>query len=933
MKQFRRITGIFAAAVLVVSAIMPAHAADAGEEPTAGSSYAEYISRAYSDAAGIQKISLDEARTIEEGGNTELEFSVEAEDDYEFILGFRPVSETAQYAEYGLTVDGISPFDGAEGITAYAYWEDSGSVSELSNGDQIAPPQKQTDGIMYAAAADAKGIELSPYKIHLEAGAHIISVSCIETPFIFYGFFLVPSDPSVTYDEAYGEYEGVKKYEGTPIVIEAEETAFRNSYSLKSKSDNSSSEITPNNPVKSLINYIGGSNWAKPGQEIYWDVEVPEDGLYKLGFMFKQSSVIDGYVYRRLKIDGKSPFSEAEEIGFPYKTSWQFSAFADESGDEYLIYLEKGTHTLSLEVTLAEISEIYNRLNAVVEEIGATYLDIVMITGETPDSNRDYELYKQIPDFNDRLKSYADRLGSLSVDLNSKYTVNGELDGAVKNMARVTENMYENMYSSHLYLKTYYSYYQTLSSWLFDIKNMSLNIDKIILCAPDSEFEEIGSNFFEKIIFSVRRFIASFSGDYTMESLSGGSDTIKIWVNWGRDQVKVLNTLIQEDFSRETGINVKVEQVNASLVQGIISNNSPDLYLQMARTEPVNLAMRGVLYDLKNFDDFEEVLENFQKGAEKPYIYHDGCYALPDTQSFYVMFYREDILEELGIEVPKTWDDFLSATSVMQRKNMNTYLPYVRISASTTVNTGAGGLSIFPTMLLQNNETLYNDELNGTRLASALSVKVFSFWTDFYTKYKLNPDVNFYQRFRVGTVPLGVATYTQYLTFEVAAAEIEGKWGIAALPGFENEDGTINNVSSGAGTGCSIMGTSKNKEAAWEFLKWWVSEDTQYNYSAEIEAILGVSGRIATSNVKALERLSWDRKSLDVIKEQWQKVVELEEVPGSYYVSRSIDQAFWEVYNADSTEKEAITDWAEVSDNEIKRKIAEYSGKNSGGEN
>ena len=133
---------------------------------------------------------------------------------------------------------------------------------------------------------------------------------------------------------------------------------------------------------------------------------------------------------------------------------------------------------------------------------------------------------------------------------------------------------------------------------------------------------------------------------------------------------------------------------------------------------------------------------------------------------------------------------------------------------------------------------------------------------------------------------------------------------------------------SGSGSGCAITKLSKNPDKAWEFLKWWVSADTQYAYSFNCEAILGQSGRTATATVDALSRLSWDKQGLKVILEQWKNVKEIEEVPGSYYVSRSIDQAFWAVYNDTATEKEAITDWGKTSDNEIKRKIAEYAYRN-----
>ncbi len=850
--------------------------------------------------------------------------------DYNISLVFKTADTTTQKVDYAIKINGKAPFKGAELLEAPVLYVDDGEVRTLSNGDQTAAAQKAIEGYITSVAYDPTGINLKPYTVKFGEGASTVTVTNTGNVFEIAGVTLTVPETVKPYADVSAGYSGYKAYTGAQLEIEAEKVLYRNEYSLTAKADTGSADITPRSATNSIINHIGGSNWSSPYQTLAWEIDVPQDGLYNIGFNFKQNSIIDGNAYRWLKIDGKTPFTEMEKIGFSYKTAWQYKDLTDDNNTPYQFYLTKGKHELSLTVTLAGVADIYDKLSKISAQVGELYLDIVMITSETPDANRDYELYKQIPHFEDSLQRFYDELMAMSQELNSRSDINGELDGAVKNMARVSKQMHDNRYESHLYLDTYYSYYQTLSSWLYDIKNMALSLDKIIISSPETKTDSGKAGFFAKLGFGITRFIKSFTGDYsTVTNKDGSSKSIKLWVNWGRDQVKVLNTLIQESFSTQhPDISVKVEQVNASVVQGIISNNSPDLYLHMPRTEPVNLAMRGVLYDLSNFSDYEQILGNFQKGAELPYIYNGKPYALPDTQGFNVMFVRDDIFAELGLEVPKTWDEYLSVIAVIQRKNMNAYLPYVRILAATTVNTGAGGLSIFPTMLMQNGETMYNKELNSTNLASPVSVQTFKFWTDFYTEYKLNPDVNFYQRFRVGTVPLGIAGYANYLTFAVAAPEIADKWSVHMIPGVQKEDGTIDHTSAGSGTGCAIMNSSKHKDAAWEFIKWWVSADTQYAYSFNCEAILGQSGRTATSNIEALSRLSWDKQGLEVILKQWENVREIEEVPGSYYVSRSIDQAFWAVYNDTATEKEAITDWSKTSDSEIKRKIAEYAYRN-----
>lgn len=877
----------------------------------------------------VFEYSLSAPVMLESGKTANVTVAPPKSGDYEIGIVFKTKDTTTQKVEYSLKIGAAYAFDGADLLEAPVIYVDDGEPRTLSNGDQTAAAQKMKEGYISSFAYDKTGVKLRHYTVNL-SGAQVITVKNEGNAFELSGIVLRVPETVKSYSEVSSDYSKYSTYKGEQLVFEAEKVLYRNEYSLTAKADTGSADISPRSATNSIINHIGGANWSAPYQTLVWEIDVLEDGLYNIGFNFKQNSIINGFAYRWLTIDGKTPFTEMEKVGFSYKTAWQYKDLADDKNNPYQFYLTKGKHELALTVTLAGVADIYDSLSEIAAKVGELYLDIVMITGETPDANRDYELYKQIPTFESQLQEFYDELMEMSKELNSRTDINGELDGAVKNMARVCKQMHDNRYESHLYLDTYYSYYQTLSSWLFDIKNMALSLDKIILSSPESKTDSCRAGFFTKIGFGITRFIKSFSGDYaTITNADTSTKNIKLWVNWGRDQVKVLNTLIQESFSAQNpDISVKVEQVNASVVQGIISNNSPDLYLHMARTEPVNLAMRGVLYDLSNFDDYEQILTNFQKGAETPYIYNGKPYALPDTQGFNVMFVRDDIFKELDLQVPQTWDEYLSVIAVIQRKNMNAYLPYTRILAATTVNTGAGGLSIFPTLLMQNGESLYNKELNSTNLASPISVQTFKFWTDFYTEYKLNPDVNFYQRFRVGTIPLGIAGYTNYLTFAVAAPEIEGKWSVHKIPGVKQADGSINHVTAGSGTGCAIMNSSKHKDAAWEFLKWWVSADTQYAYSFNCEAILGQSGRTATANIEALSRLSWDKNGLEVILDQWKKVKEIEEVPGSYYVSRSIDQAFWAVYNNTASEKEAITDWSKTSDNEIKRKIAEYAYRN-----
>lgn len=857
-------------------------------------------------------------------GSVTYEMTVPKDGIYNINLTYMQLPCQSKDIQIGLKIDGEYLFDGMKTLFLPRLWTNSGDIRVDDKGDQISPEQAELSVYTTQLLTDKEGVAVKPYEFALTTGKHTITIEMQEEAFVLASIALTSPKSIESYSKVSANYKKSDYYSGFPIVIEGEASEVKTSNSLIPKSDNSIS-VTPSNPRNLMINYIGSKNWSSVGQVLTWKVNIKQSGLYKLAFKFKQSDLVNGISYRSMKVDGETPFAEAQAIAFGYKTNWQISDFADENNNPYLIYLSKGDHEISFDVTLAETAEFYSRLKEMVTEIGDLYIKINMITGETPDANRNYDLFKQIPEFNETLRELYEGLDKLSEDMKKQSGKrSNSVIAAIANMSRVLKSMYDNPYTSHQYKADYYTNYTSLSSWLYEMKSMPLSFDQILLTAPDYNTKSEKVGLFKSFAFGVLRYIYSFTLDYADISSSESENTIKVWANIGRDQAQIIQTLIRDDFTPKTNIEVNFQAVNATVVKGVLSGNPPDIEMNMARTEPVNLAMRGVLYDVSKFDDYNEVKERFQKTAMTPYEYNGGVYALPATQAFYIMYYREDIFKQLGLTVPTTWEEFKDCAITIQRNKMQVWLPYTQIQATTTVNVGIGGLSIFPTLMAQNGLSLFNKEFNGSNLNTKEAISVFNTWTDFYTEYKIPKEASFYNRFRVGTMPLGIDTYLLYQTLNSAAPEIKGRWKIAPLPGVINADNTINNSSTGSGTGNVIIKGTGKEELAWEFLKWWTSADIQVRYSNNLESILGPVGRIDTANVEALSRLSWTKKDLGILMEQWEKVVEVNEIPGSYYLTRALDQAFWNVTNGQATSKDAILEWSMVADNEIKRKIEEY---------
>ena len=862
-----------------------------------------------------------------DGGSRTATVSVPQEGLYQLELTYRATEESPGELELAVQVDGAFPFAEMDSLTFPKFWQDDTTIRTDDNGNEFSPAQRLYPEMASAYAAPRH--EDTPYALLLTAGEHTLTLTAAR------GTALQLEKLVLRAPRQAAEYvqpdTSRPAYTGEPLTFEGERALWKNSYWLVPQSDSDSPLVSPADASVSCINYIGGTNWKQAGETITWRVEVPADGYYALGFCYRQNTVVHYSSYRRITIDGAVPFAQAERMAFPYTTGWEKRALADETGTPCSLWLTKGVHTVSMTVTLGEYAAVRQRLETVIARLGDIYLDMTMLIGETVDISRDYDLFDTIPELDTSLEWCLEELTDIEQTMRSiSGGKGGSYESVVRNMVRVIQQMLDNRFSATRYKSNYYTNYSSLSECVSEMEDMPLDIDRLILASPAdtqafSNAYRFGS-LLERVTFSAKRFAASFRGDYT-RTRQEDDQTVTLWVNWGRDQVKVLNSLIRSDFTEKTGIHVRVQMVNASIVQAILAGAGPDCVLQQSRTEPVNLAMRGALRELSQFEDCDEVLSRFAPGAATPYYYKGKLYALPDTQTFFMLFYRRDVLEKLNLSVPTTWDEYFEAAKVLAHNNLSVGMPYTQITDNGQTGVGAGALSLLPSLLLQNRISLYTETGDATTLTEAPVLRVFNEWTDYYTRLKVPISMNFYNRFRSGVSPLGISAYTLAVTLESEAAELDGMWGMTAIPGVRQEDGSIRRTSAGGGTGCSILQLASNPDGAWQFLKWWTDADTQAAYSTNLESILGPTARVAVSNRAALDSMAWDADKLDGIRSAWDQVEELPELPGGYQVSRSIDMAFYNVANSNMSGKDMLLKWGKEADEEIARKRAQYEDR------
>ncbi len=479
----------------------------------------------------------------------------------------------------------------------------------------------------------------------------------------------------------------------------------------------------------------------------------------------------------------------------------------------------------------------------------------------------------------------------------------------------------------HRRLAEYQNNISALGSWILEIKEQPLSIDFIAIHSPEEQITKINANLFENLWFGLNNFIASFVVDYNSlsSSLEGEEDlpSITVWIGSGRDQANILRRMIDEEFTQTHNINVNLQLVSMDvLLPSTLTKKGPDVAIGVGNQIPVNYAMRNAVYDLSQFDDFESVQTRFQTSAFEPFHYLGGYYALPDTQQFPVLFYRKDILNELGIEVPKTWEEVIQMIPELQRVNLDFYLPIDIVEATQGI---LPPNVMFTTLLYQRGGTLYLNEGRESGLSERVALDAFKQWSDFYTNYRFQIQANFANRFRSGEMPIGIAYYSLYNTLSVFAPEISGQWAFTNVPGIEQEDDTINNIVPTTGTGIVLLKQSLQKEAAWTFMKWWTSRDIQVRFGREMEGILGAAARYPTANVEALQQLPWPVEDLQVLLEQWDNTFGIPEVPGGYFTGRHIDNALRKVINTGTNPRDTLYEYTLIINNEIRTKRREFN--------
>lgn len=827
------------------------------------------------------------AVVTEEEGRVAWSFLTKEDATYYIKVAYYTVAGNSLQMERRLLIDG--EYGTPTTLSFKRSYSPIGEKRYDLQGNEIRQKEKENVCWQEVFLADTKGYQEDAYRFSLTAGEHTLVFASVLDQMAIGTVTLTTEQPKImTYEESIQKAQtaGAKDVDIKLKKVQGEAYSTKSDASILIQNDRSSAATEPSSSDVIVYNTIGGSSWSSVGQRIEWKIEVPEDGWYQLGMRWRQNTKIGGMSYRIFSIDGEIPFQEARQLSFPYDNSWKTSCFGGEN--PYRFYLTEGEHTLCMTVCLGEMSVVLQQTNFLLEELNDMYMQIIMVSGTSPDLKRDYNFKALIPDVIEQYNSTADNLDTL-IDEIDDITDGAQSTTEFEDMRDLLRQLYKDPETTAKRLSDLASNISSLASWVSTSRSQPLEVDYLFVMKPEGQVPEAGKGFFQNLWFQLKQLVSSYFMDYTSIGNTSGieedEELLQVWVIAGTEQAQVIQKLINEEFVPNSSISVKMQNVaEGALMPALFAGTGPDVVLNLTEATPVNYALRGVVADLNEFEDIDEVLEQYDPCSYASFQSDGGLYALPTTLDYPVLFYRKDVLEEMDISLEEceTWDTMLQvALPKLQMKNLKFGLTPSLVS--------------YLTFYYQGDNDLYTDDCTNILLDSKEGINAFKDYTSIYTEYKQDLTFNFVNLFRSGEMPIAVMPYSQYYQLSVFAPEIEGKWGMALVPGTKNENGEINHATACTVTGASIMSGSDCKDDAWEFLKWWAGEKTQAKYARNIETVLGIAGRVNPAANGARQTIPWTKEVQNLLQEQLSYCKGVPQVPGSYYVERYFNFAFRDV--------------------------------------
>jgi ABC-type glycerol-3-phosphate transport system substrate-binding protein len=840
---------------------------------------------------------------------------------YYIAVDYYELSESVQATQVGVKVNGSFPFYESRTLILESEWVFDSTEFQLDRyKNEIQPSSSKQRTWKTMILRDLKGMHAGYYEFYLKSNDEI-TLEHVSGEYLIGQVHFVQVDDLLSYDAYLNQHAGATVVNQL-IQVSAKDLATRNDASIRLRAERDPSSLHYDTQFLKM-NTIFGDSWQNGGQAVTYEIEVETAGFYHVSFKYRQYMIKDMPVFRKIYINGEVPFDLLESYAFPYTTSFMHRTLTDENNDTLKIYLEAGTNTITLEAVLYPYRNTIESIKYIMSEIQDLALRIKKYTSGGTDRYRDWDIETYFPNAEGDIRFWALELDQIYNELlvltnNNAPSEILNLRVAATRLRSIANNVNKLPGRMVQFSDGDSSVNQMLGDLMQRLMRANIELERTMVHG-DKALPKPYANVFVSTWEGLKRLVLSFiNNPYSTQRRT--QDELVVWVNHPRQYIEIMQMMIDQSYDGDMKVTLSQMPDQNKLILANVAGNSPDVAIGVDHWIPYEFAIRDASLDLRQFEGYADLVTNFTKGAMIPYVFEDGVFGIPETQNFWVTYYRTDILNSIGItEIPQTWDEIIEILPLLQSYGMNYFVPLAQYE----------GLKPFVATLpfiYQFGGDLYAPNGMSTAINSDQTLEGIQLMSNLYTLYNLPQRVaSFYNQFRYGTLPIGISDLSSYILLSTAASELDGLWSMDLHPGVYNEitDEIVRYSAVGA-QASMILSSTQNKAESWDFLSWWMSTEVQSDFAFNLQTTYGRQYFWNSANVNAFMNSSMPERFKNVVLEQWTYGIEASRIPGAYMVERELSNAWSKVVYNGTNVRLALDDAVRISNREILYKMAEF---------
>lgn len=242
----------------------------------------------------------------------------------------------------------------------------------------------------------------------------------------------------------------------------------------------------------------------------------------------------------------------------------------------------------------------------------------------------------------------------------------------------------------------------------------------------------------------------------------------------------------------------------------IDAGSAPDI-IQMDQYKFPNLVIDQQVQDISQYVKDKE--SDFIASAWNVVTYGGAQYAVPQDSGPVAMMYRKDLFEQYGIEVPKTWDEYVDAAKKLHEANPDVYIAQFSPNEEEMFLQDiyqAGG------SYLDNDGEKWKVTINDKETTAAVAER----WQELFDNGLLKTEQMWTPEYWSDVNAGKIATIIRASWFPVLlqenAPDLAGKWAVAPTPS-DSGDGPYANT---GGSVDAITTLCKHPAEAAKFITW-----------------------------------------------------------------------------------------------------------------